>query len=623
MKTATNPMITNSKALHGLYSFKASVIELTSRSELLEWAINNQCTSVEFLNEDLKKNTFRDENGILRYNQTWLLAPEENEFSMDDDSKQMKYLFQTGCLEISFPVPALSNGSNEDHSGSIITVKILSNWERLWRHLAYSESDELAEHAALLRSCIAFFMHERSLWIYWTLVLYNAGLFFWFSSTVSTTEFAFAFIIFFHRITCGMFYIALRRLYVDGRRSQQHIEQNPSVRRKGTLHTTKVKHSLHWCGALRHYYSSIFTELTSLLCYTSQNTLKRSLTANQLSREIVSSFDHLVNIALKYTTQHCEVHTDDIGVNRQSYKLAFLNISFLLPLYCLLYLCFSFMDYISLCLASAQECQNVIIYSVLRFGYLTDMIVAYLLYGSLTVGVIGLTYGTELAYHMVHCWMKRYSALRKMRPEQQEEEDGGNVSNNVPADGSHSSSSCSSRADSERKSVTKHQRMEDSSPSSSSEAQLRDLSKQLQTDAAEQYLFMVEYMRQAGAVWAPVIVWMYLYSIFLILAVIVLYLVSDGQFYGMIMVLNLLSFIGQAILFAIFPTWSLAHANSLIAPLQELFTMAVKEDFAIIGTVRIVRMYLFPYLSHIYHSYYYRCCVCILAQVVGIGGLSS
>ena len=54
------------------------------------------------------------------------------------------------------------------------------------------------------------------------------------------------------------------------------------------------------------------------------------------SRQIVSSFDQLLNIALKYVTRHCEMNVREIDLNRTGYKLSFLTAATILPLYCLL-----------------------------------------------------------------------------------------------------------------------------------------------------------------------------------------------------------------------------------------------------------------------------------------------
>ena len=118
---------------------------------------------------------------------------------------------------------------------------------------------------------------------------------------------------------------------------------------------------------------------------------------------------------------------------------------------------------------------------------------------------------------------------------------------------------------------------------SSSDAQQQELAKQLRVDAIEQYLFVIEYMRQAGLLWAPVIIWMYVYAFVLILVIIYLFIHYKFTEANIHKVFVVISFSCQVILFTVFPTWNLAHANSLIAPLLELFTMASKKDFTIIG----------------------------------------
>lgn len=562
----------------------SKVLELSSRSELLKWATNNQCTSFELLEEKLKKNTFRDENGVLRYNDTWLPAPDDNnnEFCMDDDSRKMKHFFQTGCSEISFPVaPVLSNDSTADHSGHGITVKIMSNWERLWVHHFYDQSDELAEHAALLRKCIEFFMHERSLQLYWAMVLYNGCLAFWLSWTLSSML-DLQCILFLHHVTCGVLYVNLHRLYLNVR-SQQLTEENAQSslreRLRGTsslINSAKFKYTLHWRGALHRYCSAMFLQMQSLHCC--RQDVEPALQTNDMSRNLVSSFDHLMNIALKYIIQHYEVHIGYIGINRPIYRRAFRCISLFLPVYCIGLLFFNIVSVVNFCAISAQDCQSAIIYTVMTFGFLTNIAIVYLLYGSLVVSLIGLIYGTELAYHMVHCWMKRYSTLRKIRPEQNEDD-------KVTAgddDSLHRTPSSKKKSTVEESTI-----MDYSLPllSTSTEAQLRGLSKQLQTDATEQYLFIVEYMRQAGVLCAPTVVWMYAYALFLIVAILYMYFVNYlNTAISSYIAYLMASFFCQILMFIIFPTWSLAHANSLITPLLELFSMASKEDFAIIGT---------------------------------------
>ena len=79
------------------------------------------------------------------------------------------------------------------------------------------------------------------------------------------------------------------------------------------------------------------------------------------------------------------------------------------------------------------------------------------------------------------------------------------------------------------------------------------------------------------------IICMYLYAFILILVIIYLFIHFKFTEANIHKVFVVISFSCQVILFTVFPTWNLAHANSLIAPLLELFTMASKKDFTIIG----------------------------------------
>jgi hypothetical protein len=207
----------------------------------------------------------------------------------------------------------------------------------------------------------------------------------------------------------------------------------------------------------------------------------------------------------------------------------------------------------------------------MKLGYLTDIVEIYLMYGSLCVSIVGLTYGTEVAYYMAHYWMNRYGGLRKVSSELEEDE---KTSTGFLT---HS-----------------HLPYRDMETSPDARLKLSKLSKYLQTDAAESYLFIVEYMRQSGTVWSPAIIGMYVYSVILMVALTYLYGFSNTAMDGLGL-FTLSSYFGQAILFTIFPTWSLAHANSLISPILEMFNNASEQDFAIIGSMQCSFFCLFHY----------------------------
>jgi len=122
-----------------------------------------------------------------------------------------------------------------------------------------------------------------------------------------------------------------------------------------------------------------------------------------------------------------------------------------------------------------------------------------------------------------------------------------------------------------------------SKPSSKNSFNAAQLSEQLSRDSAEQYLFMVEYMRQAGKVWSPVITALYLYS-FAMIALVACILLLYGDSVDVSSFLSaIIEIVFQVTLYLVFPTLGLAHANSFISPMLEQFTNCAPEDFAVIG----------------------------------------
>ena len=609
---------------------------ITYRCELLEWVVSNQSTSFSKLQEDLRNETFRDKDGILRYIQNWLPAPEQDDSTFCDEdadcSRHIKHFLQTGCSDISFSIPAaflLPTGSKlkseKGRKNLNLTVRILSDWERLWRNLvcvetalftllqisivkyvsqqALDNTEEMGEHAALLCAFIGFFMHVRSLRLFWVLLVYDGALTLWFSyTTQSSSGFNSELTSLLHKISCGIFYVVLRRLYVDDISRDQSVvgdsdrENNPILspghqsddESSGNGHSTsrhrhrqaknRFKYTLHWRGALQRCVKLILLELQALLCRKAAAAVRSPAIGvhggKGLSRDIVSSFEHLINVALKFLTRHCEVQINKIYFNRAIYQFTFLTISVVLPIYCICYWAVVWLGNISICQQESSQCTNVIIYTVMKLGYLTDIVEIYLMYGSLCVSIVGLTYGTEVAYYMAHYWMNRYGGLRKVSSELDEDE--------KTSTGFLTHSHLPYRDMDESKSPVMADDME---TSPDARLKLSKLSKYLQTDAAESYLFIVEYMRQSGTVWSPAIIGMYVYSVILMLALTYLYGFSNTAMDGLGL-FTLSSYFGQAILFTIFPTWSLAHANSLISPILEMFNNASEQDFAIIGSMQ-------------------------------------
>jgi hypothetical protein len=127
-----------------------------------------------------------------------------------------------------------------------------------------------------------------------------------------------------------------------------------------------------------------------------------------------------------------------------------------------------------------------------------------------------------------------------------------------------------------------------SSSSSSPQDDLERTSGQLRRDAMEQYLFILEYMHQCGALWSPVIVAMFCLGMTIVvyLTIILVYVLYSSIiidlespiFDGYVVFYSIWAF-----LLSIFPSLSLARANAFITPIVHQFTNSSSDDFAMIG----------------------------------------
>ena len=568
-------------------------LKAASVSELREWVIQNRCLNTfDKIQNELKQMTFRDEDGVLRYIQSWIPASDDG---IPASMKYYKYVFDTGCYEISLSLPdeqSIVEGRIEPQENSL-TLRILRDWERLWRFLDTDESDDLAKHGALLRASIGFFLHEKTHVAFCALLVYNFTLNLWFYSVSPLFSAESSFFTSLFYILGGFLYISFRRLYVssssaipsivpDKHPFQNHFNDGENIVRRGA---PKNLYKMHLRGAIRHYALTTWDEMKSifsLFCGCKSTTDKASnghAAKRHLSRENVSSFDNLLNIALKYILHHCERDAREITLNRAGYRLTFLMISVLLPGYCAALFAYYWWSAVTTCNYLGQGsdgCRNYIIYLALSFGSFTMVAFYGILYGTMVNSIIGLCYGTDLAYCMVDCWMKRYSGLRKIVVPTLlvSKEHSGNASTLEMKEGTIMEENIYGSL------------KEDAAPLRRME--LSDLSDALKTNATEQYLFVVEYMRQAGAVWSAAIVGMYLYSVFLVVVTIIFCVfVASGQNFSFVVSLVVPTVL-EILLFSIFPTWSLAHANSLNYPLLDLFTNCSEDDFKIIGKITVI-----------------------------------
>jgi hypothetical protein len=184
------------------------------------------------------------------------------------------------------------------------------------------------------------------------------------------------------------------------------------------------------------------------------------------------------------------------------------------------------------------------------------------------ISLISLTYGSELAFHMIGAWLQRYSSLRRVKFQSRQ------VSLRQPH-GSRCSDGTEAEAEGEVEAAGQ-----------SEDKEMEDLmTEYLARDATEQYLFMVEYLRQCGSLWSFNILLLYIDAIYLLfLCVFFVLSLPPGTPWDLSLVLVLVSTVFEIFIFIVFPTLSLAHVNSYINHLLDLFKNSSVDDFQLIGT---------------------------------------
>ena len=369
-----------------------------------------------------------------------------------------------------------------------------------------------------------------------------------------------AFYIFIGIILYTLFY----RLY-NGHPTRSPIPTNAQEDlNRGQENTRNIMASGHWFSAFKWMVCEAISECRSLAVCRSQ-----SHTYESISQHTVSSFDKLLNIALKFLVRHCKVDIQQVNLSKRGYKLAFLTIFTVLPIFCVMNAVNQMRNVKTICDlagASSSFCRNQIIYAVLTFGTLTNQLAAFLLYGTMIIGLIGLTYGSEMAFHMIGAWLQRYSSLRRVKFQSRQvslrQLHGSRCSDGTEAEGEVEAAGLSE--DKEMEAL---------------------VTEKLARDATEQYLFMVEYLRQCGSLWSFNILLMYIDAIYLIfLSVFTALSFPPGTHWDQSLFLSLVSTVFEIFIFLVFPTLSLAHVNSYINHLLDLFKNSSVDDFQLIGT---------------------------------------
>ena len=474
-----------------------------------------------------------------------------------------------------------------------MTISTLSDWERLWTHLSLDTSDEICRNVTLFRACIRFFMHEKTLKLIWALFVYNQIVSTMYVALMSPRPDGIVAIncqIAVYNFITSILYTLFYRLY-NGHPTRSPILANAQEDlNRRQENTRNIMASGHWFSAFKWMVCEAISECRSLAVCRSQ-----SHTYESISQHTVSSFDKLLNIALKFLVRHCKVDIQQVNLSKRGYKLAFLTIFTVVPIFCVMNVVNQVRGVKITCDIvgeSSNFCQVNIIYTVLTFGSLTNQIYTFLFNGTMIISLISLTYGSELAFHMIGAWLQRYSSLRRVTFQSRQ------VSRRQPH-----GSRCSDGTDAEAEAEGKVE-----AAGQSEDKEMEDLmTEYLARDATEQYLFMVEYLRQCGSLWSFNILLMYIDAIYLLFFLMYNILsVPPGAYLDISLILGLAVYFFQVFIFLVFPTLSLAHVNSYINHLLDLFKNSSEDDFQLIGIYSYVALCLFLSATYNYWLLAYK-----------------
>lgn len=178
------------------------------------------------------------------------------------------------------------------------------------------------------------------------------------------------------------------------------------------------------------------------------------------------------------------------------------------------------------------KCECQYIYTIMSGCFILPFIMFTIPMIGIMVGLIGLSFGSNLFHLMVNAWINRFASLRRMT-------------------GEMTSGACSG---------------------------FEKIRPIIERDACEHYLFLQEYAKQTSDLWSPVILFILFFSL-LSVVVTVLMVVLAGVDAGIIS-----WFVVIFTLCFLYPIYTLAHANSAVSMMQHYFISGSgPNDYEILG----------------------------------------
>ena len=174
---------------------------------------------------------------------------------------------------------------------------------------------------------------------------------------------------------------------------------------------------MHWFGSLRHFIRLSLIESKDIILGRANDNCQNSTTKNDPTQS-ATYFNHLLSIALKYLYIHCEINPRELTRCRRNYKLAIVCLFAFLSLFVFANVVFSWTNSIATCSSKPQYCTLEILSIILSGGYVLNGALTFIFFGAMVIGVVGLSYGSTLAYFMASSWMKRFAGLRRITDDQ-------------------------------------------------------------------------------------------------------------------------------------------------------------------------------------------------------------
>lgn len=571
-------------------------------TELIQWIKRNKATTS--LDPRHKDHTFIDESGIRRYEDNWLPACTSAEYNR---------IHKTGCVEKSIGfLYESSDQSNADNE-----IRFLVDWKLLWVHLEADNVDEIAKQLPLFKLFIDFYFHQRTSQCVLFLAVYltvSQSIIFAVFPIVPKNIIAVSAVY----CWCETFvYLAFRYMFkgslfgdnsqIDAAEAMRREAEEFNGKDEESSKSKEFKHSAHWTSSLRRMIRLSFNEV--------QNLILQAFHLHRQPNRKSATFYELMNMSLKFLVRLNGANLKRINFDRPTYRLLLLLILFIFPFYAYFSTFFPSVDYNVVCpgpkkfydSGATLECQYYTWY-LITTGYATIPCVLNILFGSgVLIGLVSLAYGCEIAYQLTHAWIHRFKGLHRVEAPGEDEADGDcestsddhgalvheksrrhlseiiKLSNDYESMESSKQVYFKQRGKGAMAVVPSLQLQQQHSASAGSvlsrEEQLLDMVPLIGIDAREHYLFMREYLSQAGKVWSANLVG--LVAIFILVTVVSIYFRVNFQLSSVARVV--VGVVLKFLILIVYPVVSIAYANSFVYELKELFTIAAEEEYSIIG----------------------------------------